>query len=216
MAQLLDPPQLKGVLIPYHVTPAPRLLRVTYDKLESVGFARSAFGVHSGATIGTKLSPSTATALLTFSSFTQERLPPSAGGSNADAPFTPTKATSILMSAVSPGRGGFERVLEDEANVAGSMSGSRSALQNLPISPIASVVSPTSLSPSRIALRSEDGSEASVSGHEGLEGAESVLADAKISQLLTSLRKIAGSPRMRECPSSPPPPLSGTDHVAQR
>ena len=85
MTQLLDPPQIKGVVIPYHVTPASRLLKVTFDKLEAVGFSRSAFGIHSGARLGTMISPSTATALLTFSSFTMERLPPSAGGSNAAA-----------------------------------------------------------------------------------------------------------------------------------
>jgi hypothetical protein len=94
-------------------------------------------------------------------------------------------------------------------------------MQNLPFSAVASSASPTSPSPSRIAMRSEDGSEASESGPDGFGGAGSVLADAKLSQLLTSLRKIAGSPWMRDSSTSPPLPLSsvcggcGFDHVAQ-
>jgi hypothetical protein len=76
---------------------------------------RTAFGVHSSAIIGARLSPSTATALLTFSSCPSPRnVYHHPLGSNADAPFTPTKAASILMSAVTSGRGGFERDLEEK------------------------------------------------------------------------------------------------------
>jgi hypothetical protein len=80
MTKLLDLPQLKGVLIPYHVTPAPRLLRVTYDKLKSVGFAdglrRSLECHHWGET---ESFHGHGPADLLVLSFTQERLPPSAG-----------------------------------------------------------------------------------------------------------------------------------------
>ena len=108
-------PTFKGVIIPYHVTPAPRLLLVTYDKLESVGFSRSSFGDHDGATLGKLPGPSTASALLQFTSFTKDLLPSRADGSDEDAPFTPTKATSSLLSAVSAGRSAFGQEIEAES-----------------------------------------------------------------------------------------------------
>ena len=109
-------PIYKGVIIPYHVTPAPRLLSVTFDKLESVGFSRSSFGEHDGAALGKSPGPSTATALLQFTSFTKDLLPSWAGGSNEDAPFTPTKATSTLLSAVSASRSAFGQDIEAESD----------------------------------------------------------------------------------------------------
>jgi len=108
-------PIFNGVIIPYHVTPAPRLLSVKFDKLESVGFSRSSFGDHNGATLGKLPGPSTALALLQFTSFTKSLLPSRAGGSDEDAPFTPSKATSSILSAVSAGRSAFGQKIEAES-----------------------------------------------------------------------------------------------------
>ena len=92
----------KGVIIPYHVTPAQRLLYVTYDKLESVGFPRSSFGEHDGATLGKLSGPSTATALLQFTAFTKDLLPSRAGGSNyvweSPSGLIPYQITGLLLS----------------------------------------------------------------------------------------------------------------------
>ena len=186
MAQLLDPSQIKGEVIPYHVTPAGRLLKVTFDKLESVGFSRSAFGVHSGARLGTMISPSTAMALLTFSSFTMERSPPSAGGSNAAAQFTPTKATSSLMSAVSSGRRDFSRDLDAEGGIAALSS----KLSGLDLSPIQILTTPTTL---RSALRTSvvDGVASALDPASRDQSGEE---DAESSGAASSLRSASRSP----------------------
>ena len=186
MTQLLDPPHIKGVVIPYHVTPASRLLKVTFDKLESVGFSRSAFGTHSGARLGTMISPSTATALLTFSSFTMERLPPSAGGSNAAAQFTPTKATSSLMSAVSSGRRDFSRDLDAEGGIAALSS----RISGLDLSPIQILTTPTTL---RSALRTSvvDGVASALDPASRDQSGEE---DAESSGVASSLRSASRAP----------------------
>jgi hypothetical protein len=120
-------PIFNGVIIPYHVTPAPRLLSVTFDKLEGLGFSRSSFGDHDGATLGKLPGPSTASALLQFTSFTKSLLPSRAGGSNEDAPFTPSKATSSILSAVSAGRSAFGQEIEarSEAELLAGVRGDR-------------------------------------------------------------------------------------------
>ena len=97
-------PKISSVIIPYHVTPSEQLQRLTYEKLESVGFPRSPFGSHAAASWTAERGPSRATTLLQFSEFTQDHLHPEAGGVNPAAPRSPSKNTSASLKAASPPR----------------------------------------------------------------------------------------------------------------
>ena len=224
-------PIYKGVIIPYHVTPAPRLLSVTFDKLESVGFSRSSFGEHDGAALGKPPGPSTATALLQFTSFTKDLLPSWAGGSNEDAPFTPTKATSTLLSAVSASRSAFGRDIEAESD-AGLLFNLRAASAEFNASSPGrargddgvSRLSTPSSSHSRSVEESEGGTGASPTASSAERGPDTEQLSRVLQSLSASLLDMSArsksspktSPTTRVSPSSASSPVLPTASDEQR